>query len=98
VLEGKLFILIVLGFGATDFIITITLSAADATAHIVENPLMHDLLHSFNATSVNIGLTLALVALLIIGKAHRVSFSSDRSRRAGPKLCSCTILYFLILY
>ena len=62
--KGKLFILILLGFVATDFIITITLSAADATAHIVENPLMRDLLHSFSATSVNIALTLALIALL----------------------------------
>ena len=57
--RGKLFVLCLLGFAATDFTITITLSAADAAAHVVENPHVPGFLHG-----QELGVTLAMVAML----------------------------------
>ncbi|MET0694135.1 MAG: amino acid transporter [Propionibacteriaceae bacterium] len=57
--KGKIFVLVLLGFAATDFIITMTLSAADATAHLVENPHLSPYLSGHEVI-----ITLALLAVL----------------------------------
>ncbi|WP_406214288.1 amino acid transporter [Streptomyces canus] len=57
--QGKLFVLTLLGFAATDFLITITLSAADASTHLIENPHLTSALHDHKML-----ITLILVALL----------------------------------
>jgi hypothetical protein len=59
--KSKIFVLILLGFAATDFVITITLSAADATQHAIENPLLHPAL-----AGLHMPLTIGLLALLAV--------------------------------
>ena len=56
--KGKAVILCLLGFAATDFMITITLSAADAAAHVVTNPFVPEFLQN------RMLVTLLMVALL----------------------------------
>jgi hypothetical protein len=56
---GKLFVLCLLGFATTDFIITMTLSAADAAAHFTQNPFTPDWMKS--------QMTVTLVLLVVLG-------------------------------
>ena len=56
--SGKTFVLILLGFATTDFTITMTLSAADAAAHFVQNPFTPHILRN------QMAITLALLAIL----------------------------------
>jgi amino acid permease len=55
---GKVFVLVLLGFATTDFVITMTLSAADAAAHFIHNPYTPHSLQS------QMGVTLTLLAIL----------------------------------
>jgi hypothetical protein len=62
--KGKVLVLTLLGFAATDFVITMTLSAADAAKHATENPFFQGFLggHQLFVTLAILGI-LALVFL-----------------------------------
>ena len=88
--QGKFFVLALLGFAATDFIITMTLSAADAGAHLVENPNLEPWLGGHQLV-----ITLGLLALLggvflrgfaeAIGVAVALVVDLPRAQRRGDR-------------
>ena len=63
--KGKAVVLVLLGFAATSFVITITLSAADATAHLIENPLAPQWMQ--HHVLVTLGLLFVLGAVFMRG-------------------------------
>ena len=71
---GKLFVLALLGFAATDFMITITLSSADATAHVIENPFAPDFLHGQNIL-ITLVLIAGLAAVFLRGFKEAISIA-----------------------
>lgn len=75
--SGKLAILALLGFAATDFMITMTLSAADATAHLVENRFAPKGLKGKRSSS-----------RWRCSRGSASSFCAASARRSGSQRCS----------
>ncbi|CAD5989234.1 amino acid transporter [Agreia sp. COWG] len=71
---GKLFVLVLLGFAVTDFMITITLSAADATAHAVENPFAPSWFHG-NEVLITLVLVTLLAAVFLRGFKEAINIA-----------------------
>lgn len=61
--SGKTFVLILLGFATTDFVITMTLSAADGAAHFIKNPFVPAALRSQMAVTLMILVVLGAIFL-----------------------------------
>ena len=71
--QGKALVLCLIGFVATGFVITITLSAADATAHVTENPYT-SFLHGYEVP-VTLGLIALLGAVFLKGFGEAISIA-----------------------
>jgi hypothetical protein len=87
--KGKAVVLCLLGFAATGFVITITLSAADAAAHVIQNPLV--------PTWLNHPVWLTIVLLLILGSIFLKGFREAIALAVGLVVICLTLNAIVVL-
>ncbi len=71
---GKIFVLALLGFAGTDFLITMTLSAADAARHAVANAWLHPYIGG-ERVAITLLLLLLLAAVFLAGFRQAIEVS-----------------------
>ena len=76
--KGKIGVLVLIGFAATDFVITKTLSAADAAAHLISNSLFveHAPPWAHNQIAMAVVLLLLLGAMFLKGYSEVVGIAT----------------------
>ena len=72
--KSKIFVLVLIGFAATDFVITMTLSAADAAIHAIANPYLHPLVGN-SQMGVTLGLLVLLAFIFWLGFKEAIGFA-----------------------
>jgi hypothetical protein len=72
---SKFVVLVLLGFVTTDFVITMTLSAADAAQHAVENPFMHPYVGD-SRLILTLGLLLLLSIVFLKGFSEAIGIAA----------------------
>jgi hypothetical protein len=73
--SARVLVLVLLGFAATDFVITMTLSAADAAQHAIENPYLHPVLGDARM-GITIGLLFLLALVFLKGFSEAIGFAA----------------------
>lgn len=72
---GKVMLLVLMGFAITGFVITMTLSAADAAVHVVENPLVSHLFPHGSALWVTLAMLVVLAGVFLRGFREAISIA-----------------------
>jgi hypothetical protein len=72
--KSKVFVLVLLGFAGTDFVITMTLSAADAARHAIANSYLHQYVGD-SAVLLTLGLLFLLAVVFFLGFSEAIGLA-----------------------